>query len=280
MSYKINFKSLRQEGLKPLFDTLENAFTALDIDFYILGAVARDTWLVKYGLMSIGTNDLDFAVYIASKGQYKLLTQYLCEKHDFKASKENTYKFYSPGGLEVDLLPFGDIEIEGKLMLDGTGMHRISANGFKEVYEFGTEKVAFENDKIFNVCTLPGIVILKLIAYDDRPELRQKDIQDIRLILKHYFSIETDLIYDRHIDLFGEEIEHVSHIAARVLGRQMKAIFVQSKHLEERIISILKEVIEHPKKSRMAQLMVAGTEQNIDSAIEILKELLKGIQDE
>lgn len=278
MSYKINFRILRQEGLKPLFDSLERACSALEIDFYLLGAVARDTWLVHHGITSIGTKDVDFAVYIASQNQFESLIYYLCEKEGFRESKQNAYKFYSPNGFEVDLLPFGDINIEGNSMFQGTGMLQITEYGFKEIYEFGTEKVVFENDKVFNVCSLPGIVILKLIAYDDRPELRQKDIHDISLILTHYFSIETDLIYEQHNDLFGDDLD-VSHIAARVLGRQMKAIFAQSNHLEKRIISILHGVIEQPRKSKLAELMVAGTEQNIDSAIKILKALLKGIEE-
>jgi len=128
------------------------------------------------------------------------------------------------------------------------------------------------------VCTLPGIVILKLIAYDDRPEVRQNDIKDITLILKHYFDIETDNIYQLHNDLF-EDDRDTPLIAARVLGRQMKSIFARSKDVEERIILIIQREIDNPEKSKIAELMVTGTDNEITSAIAILKEILEGIQE-
>jgi predicted nucleotidyltransferase len=138
--------------------------------------------------------------------------------------------------------------------------------------------IQFENEQSFKVCTLPGIVILKLIAYDDRPELRQKDILDITLILKHYFDIESDIIYESHYDIFEEDID-LSLIAARVLGRQMKIILNHSSELENRIIAILENEIRDAANSKMAELMVAGNDNSIASAIDLLKEILKGIQE-
>lgn len=41
MNYKIKYDSLRQEGLKPVFEALENSFDKLGIDFYLVGAIAE-----------------------------------------------------------------------------------------------------------------------------------------------------------------------------------------------------------------------------------------------
>ena len=71
MSYKINFEALRQEGLKPLFEALERGFKLLGIDFYLVGAIARDTWFANKGIAPLGTKDVDFAVYIPSKEDYE-----------------------------------------------------------------------------------------------------------------------------------------------------------------------------------------------------------------
>ena len=54
----------------------------------------------------------------------------------------------------------------------------------------------------FKFCTLPGIVILKLLAWDDRPEKRQGDILDISDILQNYFSMHDQEIWNNHFDLF------------------------------------------------------------------------------
>jgi predicted nucleotidyltransferase len=46
-------------------------------------------------------------------------------------------------------------------------------SGLREVYEAAIEEVNFEGSYRFKVATLAGIVILKLISYDDRPEIRR-----------------------------------------------------------------------------------------------------------
>lgn len=275
-SLKIDYKALRQESLKPLFDSLERGFKVLDIDFYLVGAVARDTWFVSSGITATGTKDVDFAVYISSKENFEQLKMYLQEKEEFQTSSQNYFTLFSPEGLQLDLLPFGEVEVEGKKMIPGKGSAQIAINGFREVYETGTDIVEFEDGHTFKVCTLPGIVILKLIAFDDRPEIRQKDIKDIALILKHYFDIESDLIYDDHNDLFDAD-KDLPYIAARVLGRQIKPIISKSEELTSRVIGILEKEISNPEKSMIGQLMVAGTENSIFDAIELLKELLLGI---
>lgn len=276
MAYKIHFETLRQEGLKPLFEALERGFDALGIDFYLVGAIARDIWFAQKGIAALGTKDVDFAVYIPAKDDYEHLKTYLSEKEGFHTSTQNQFVLFSPQGFQVDLLPFGEIEVEGKVMIEGNGFAQIAVNGFREVYEGGTDVVEFENKQSFRVCTLPGIVILKLIAFDDRPEIRQKDIQDITLILQHYFNLESDLIYDLHSDLF-EDDRDASIIAARVLGRQIKTILNRSSDLESRVIRILENEIHSAEKSKMAELMVRGTESSIVEAIGILKEILIGI---
>jgi predicted nucleotidyltransferase len=85
----------------------------------------------------------------------------------------------SPDQFQVDLLPFGEIEAAGQVIVERTGMSSIKADGMKEVYAFGAELIHLDTGHTFKAATLPGIVLLKLVAYDDREELRQKDALDI-----------------------------------------------------------------------------------------------------
>lgn len=75
-------------------------------------------------------------------------------------------------GIQVDILPFGEIEINDEVKFEGTGLISIKVNGFNEVYFAGTETVELSTGHTFKVATLPAIVLLKFIAYDDRPEVR------------------------------------------------------------------------------------------------------------
>jgi predicted nucleotidyltransferase len=122
------------------------------------------------------------------------------------------------------------------------------------------------------------MVILKLIAYDDRPEIRSDDIKDIASIIKHYFKLETENIYENHNDLF-ETNRKDETIASRVLGRQIRTIIKGTVELEKRITGILEKEIMAQDESKIAELMVAGTEDTVAEVIEILSELLAGIQE-
>lgn len=277
-TYKIDFEKLRQEGLKELFASLERAFVALDIDFYVVGATARDTWFALNDIKALGTTDVDFAVFIPEREDFEELKKYLVEKEEFSISSQNQFVVFSPQGLEVDLLPFGDIEIEGKVMMQGKGLTKISVNGFREVYEEAIVPVKYDDELTFKVCTLPGIVILKLIAFDDRPEMRSKDILDIAVILQHYFDIESDLIYEHHLDLFEEDAD-LKLIAGRVLGRQMRQILQRSIELEKRVIGILQAAIEGKESSTVVKLLAGQNKMDVEFATQLIVSILSGAKE-
>ena len=73
--YKINFSQLRREGLKDLFDALERSFNTMQIDFYIIGALARDTWFAQKGIRALGTKDVDLAILVPDASKYEKLKQ-------------------------------------------------------------------------------------------------------------------------------------------------------------------------------------------------------------
>ncbi|MCK5170374.1 MAG: hypothetical protein KAQ75_10885, partial [Bacteroidales bacterium] len=154
---------------------------------------------------------------------------------------------------------------------------KITVLGFKEVYEKGTnlEKITGTSIK---TATLPGICILKLIAWSEKPEVRQKDLKDFQTILDNYFEIESNQIYESHVDLFEEDAE-IDLIAAQVLGRQIGDIIKDSKDLKEKIIAILEENISNPENSNMADIMVASMESSVVDAIGILEKVLTGIKE-
>jgi len=48
-TYKISFKQLRQEAhLSEMLDALERGLEKFNIDFYLVGAVARDVWMTAH----------------------------------------------------------------------------------------------------------------------------------------------------------------------------------------------------------------------------------------
>lgn len=281
-TYRINFKQLRQEGLKELFDALERSFDLLQIDFYIIGALARDTWFAQKGIRALGTKDVDLAIFISDYDKYDALKQHLTTSENFILSSTNEYELFDKNGLQIDLLPFGSIDIEGRKVIDHQGVHHSNILGFKEVYEEAVKEVNFDNRFQFKVSTLPGIVILKFIAYDDRPEIRSQDIKDIHAILMHYFDLETNLIYEKHADLFEQEEKDLTQLAARALGREMKGILNKNDLLKKRVLSILKQNTESPDISALAILFQEESDSDITTIqfqVDLLKEIITGMEE-
>lgn len=245
-TYKISFDQIR---LKPymgdMLKALERGFKKFGIDFYLVGAVSRDVWMS--GIYKIAprriTRDIDFAIFINDKGIYEELREYLIKKEGFLQYSGNAFVLIWKEGTEVDLLPFGAIEDEGRsVTVKGTGYTTMHVEGFREVYEEQLPQIQLDDQHLFKICTLPGIVLLKLIAWDDRPEFRRDDIKDISDILNHFFEMYQEIIWDEHSDLFEEDKSHdLLMVAVRVMGREIKKIAKRNEELENRILDILTE---------------------------------------
>lgn len=277
----MNLSNIKDGPLKDVFDTLEEAFQKNDIDFYLIGAQARDQWYAKANLVARQTNDVDFAVYVGDAVDYQKLREYLKDYFYYTETKQNQFVLMAPSGLQVDILPFGDLEIDDAVHFKGEGLTSIKVNGFKEIYENGTEEFTTDTGHTFKVASLPSIVLLKLIAFDDRPEKRLKDAIDIDVIIKHYFDLQEDNIYENHNDLFLNETmvnaaTELSEISAIVIGREIKKIINGNQALLDRIKNILQAHIEQAAGSRFIRAMIAGND-TVAGKIKLLGNMLTGL---
>jgi predicted nucleotidyltransferase len=282
-SYKINYEQLRQQPeITAMLSALERGFKIFGIDFYLVGAVARDVWMS--GINKIvprrTTGDIDFAVLINDKGTYEALKEYLIHTEGFHPYKGNSFVLIWKDKTEVDLLPFGAIENEdGRVIADGLGLTNISLQGFTEVYEEGLPQLDLEGEHQFKFCTLPGIVLLKMIAWDDRPEKRRDDIKDISDILNHFFNMYDNEIWENHHDLFGHEDADLKIIAARVMGREMSKIAKRNERLLARIAGILDANTNDIANSPMAAIMVEYFENTVEGNVLLLQQLKQGFKE-
>jgi predicted nucleotidyltransferase len=278
-SYKISYDQLRQNpGISEMLTALERGLAQFELDFYLVGAVARDVWMrgIHNKTPLRATSDVDFAVLINDKGVYEKLKQYLIENEGFIPSKENAFALLWKDRMEVDLLPFGQIQDdEGKVTIQGTGFTTLHVPGFAEVYEEGLPEVVLEGAHRFKFCTLPGIVLLKFIAWSDRPEKRRDDIKDISEILHHFFDMHSEEIWNDHNDLFNDEIE-LPAIAARVMGREMGKIARRNQILSNRIESILIDATASKNDSAIADIMTEYYHNAIEDNVAILINLKLG----
>lgn len=282
-TYKINYDQLSQQpGITEMLYALQRGLEKFRIDFYLVGAVARNVWMT--GINNIAprrtTGDIDFAVLINDNGVYEALKTYLIITEGFQPYKGNEYVLIWKENLEVDLLPFGAIDDENtKFTSNGLVLTSISLQGFSEIYNDGLPTLDLEGKHQFKFCTLPGIVLLKLIAWDDRPESRRDDIKDISDILNHFFDMNDNEIFENHHDLFEKEEASLKHIAARVMGREMSKIAKKNELLFSRIVGILDSNTLVSQNSEMAKIMVEYYDNTIDDNVQLLKHLRQGFSE-
>ena len=127
------------------------------------------------------------------------------------------------------------------------------------------------------VSTFPGICILKLIAYSDRPDERAKDIEDINFIIEKYADMNLEYICNEHYDIMSNNWDE--NLSARVLGRDMKKIMKNDEALKSKILDILNSSIKDNHNSKIALLMISGPNNTLEQKIEVLKNLRDGILD-
>lgn len=272
---KLNIKleDLRQENLKQLFGILEDIFIEADVEFYIVGALARDAWYAKRQIGSRTTRDVDFAVYIFTQKQYDKIVERLTNDYEFSEIKDTPFKLQTPFGFTIDLIPFGEISIDEAILPDETWDRPVFVNGLKETFEHGLVPVEVEEDTrlTFRVASLASIVLLKLIAYDDRSERRNTDPADITDIILNFFDIESEVIYEDHNDLFNRDLE-LHEIAAVVIGRERSKILSTNKALRDRVVKLLS--LEKRTQQKMVESMARSgiTLEQVEYWFELIRE--------
>lgn len=284
-NYQVSLTELRHERFSPVFEAVEQACAAVGISFYLVGAVARDIWLTGIHKIPSGriTRDLDLALLIPHEDDYWKLRESLLRTGQFSEVRNAPVTLLYQGAIVLDLIPFGDLEVaDGLVVLHrGEGVANLCVNGFTEVFEGATEWVDIDDQYQFRVCTLPGMVVLKLIAYSDRPEHRGKDLDDIAFILTNYVDIVGDELYEAQVDLLEADMT-LPMISARILGRHLRPVLARSAPLHRRIIAVLDGQLLIGEDSPLARSfrLQSGPMATTEGALQQLHELRQGIADD
>jgi predicted nucleotidyltransferase len=133
---------------------MEDVFTAFGIDYYIVGAVARDIHLSAEPDAAAlrKTNDVDLAIMVDDEGQFNQLKAALIATGKFTAHAKETIKLFYHDAIEVDLLPFGKIEEQNRNVKLTDPSFVLNMPGFLEVYPFAKDIKVTDNMSI-KVCT-------------------------------------------------------------------------------------------------------------------------------
>ncbi len=271
------YRELSLPYFKEVFAIIDKGFHDLGIEYYLIGAQARNFHLLENGIAPRrGTQDIDFAVMLPEMKSYEEMKNRLIES-GFNKANEPYRLIYDKTNTVIDLLPFGEIEEEGRVTFTERETE-LSVIGMKEVNEH-TVNAELEELTI-RVSPLEGIVILKLISFSEKP-VRQKDLDDISEILSNYFDINQERFYADHLDVVDEiESDNFVQVAgARLMGRDMKKILSLSEKLSKQIELTIQNELEEKTGSMAQYYLSKNIFPNFDLIKNIFSQLLKGIKE-
>jgi len=214
---------------------------SLKIPFFIVGALARDIIMEYFYEIKAPrmTMDIDLGIRVSSWNQFDQLINTLELSGDFKKLKERHRVIYKD--IIIDIVPFGSISDKNeKISWPPENEVVMSVIGFNEVYNNST-LVRLQNNPILDVKipTLPGLAILKLIAWKDNYPNRSKDAEDLLFIMKNYESAGiSDKLYETELQLLESEDFDIQIAGIVLLGKEM------SKICKNKTIEYLRKIID------------------------------------
>ncbi len=272
---KTSYKELSIPYFNEVFEIIDKVMSSNDIPYYLIGVNAIALELLKDNIKPTrGTKDIDFAIMVSSLSQYDKIVDDLSE-HGFNRVKVPWTLYQEKLNIVIDLLPFGEIEEHHTVSFNErvTDLHVL---GFREILE-NPKQISVE-EIIVNIPPIPGMVILKLVAWSDRPEERDNDLSDILKIIQSYYDFNLDNILSMHHDLLIDPFDRLK-ISARVLGREASHYLIKSNALESRIFKVLDDNLKDAQRSKIAIDWAKALHQEVQYALEILKEFESGLRE-
>ena len=106
----------------------------MGIDYFLVGAVAPDIQLSAgpHFIAKRKTNDIDIAVLMHAEAGFNELIEALCSADAFEPLIRNPLKLIYHQSIELDILPFGAIEDEQRMLQLNKDV-LLCMEGFQEV---------------------------------------------------------------------------------------------------------------------------------------------------
>jgi predicted nucleotidyltransferase len=213
-----------EPGLHAILAHAKAATQALGIGVFVGGAMARDIMLTHVHGQAVrrATRDVDIGLYIDSWERFAALKDRLAATGAFFAvqGKSHRMHYLRPGGIPLDLIPFGGVAGEDQTITWPPG-HDVVLNvaGFREGLD-GADLVDLGAGLAMHVCTLPSLSVLKLLAWRDRGRDNNKDATDFLALAQAYATAgNMDRLYDEEAGLL-EMAGHDPDLAgAALLGK-------------------------------------------------------------
>jgi len=280
MNYNISSSKLQHPLLKPILEKLSNYFEGMDIQFYVIGATARDIIMTIHGEKAKrATRDLDIAIAISNWSEYDKVEEGILQIEGFKKDLKQKQRFIYQDTYQLDIVPFGNIMKEDdRIFWPPDESMAMSVLGFAEVKN-STKQVVIDENLTIEVASLDGIFILKLNAWGDRHVEHNRDADDMGFILNNYLIINEERAATEHYnDIYLMDDFNPKISGAKLLGMDMAKIIGDSHATKKKIIEIIKKEIDKEEQSKLInQIIETNKSFYYEEVVDALKNIIEGI---
>ncbi len=264
-----------------LYELLTKTSEELGIEFFIIGATARDLILeYSYNIRPHrATADIDLGIKIDEWQQFIELKEALFATESFTKTKTEhriCYRETHP----IDIVPFGAVSEDNVISWPPEHDILMNVSGFNQAYE-GSIKVRIRESPLLEIkiSSLQSLVALKLLAWKDRGITDDRDAKDIATIIKYYGDpVNAERLFSDEPDLMIAEEHNLDKAGARLLGRDI--VMTTGKILSMELLSILEEeTLEDGQQRLPTQMSTSVGREDFEEHITLLDRVKQGIND-
>lgn len=157
-------------------------------DFVVVGAAA----LGHHVPLQRKTNDVDLALVVAPNEIAAMLVSLRWEQDASVA-----HRWRGPDGFRADVLPATPELIDAGAVSFDRGTRSMSLVGFDLAFEHASEVDLPGTATTVKVASLASIVVLKIVAWLDRPYERTRDLGDLATVFREALGDDDDRRWDQ-----------------------------------------------------------------------------------
>lgn len=258
MEYNITRDTLQNNLLYDTLKALSKVMYDLQLDVYVVGALARDIAMeiLKMPPSPRRTADLDVAIALKDWSQFELLKEQLLKNNFVKGKPRQRFYYKGEDGnndYEIDIVPFGELETDEKVAWPPEGNPEMSVKCFKDVMNIA-DTVVIDDTIIVKMPPLSGQFLIKFDTWIDRHLLTDKDAADMLYIMDNFY-----LAYVSFKQPVPDEVQETSESfdllngGARWIACEMRE-FLTNEHLQF-YTNQLQEQIELDEDSPLIRTM-------------------------
>lgn len=231
---------------------------ALALDYFVVGAMARDILLKNVFRLDAGraTRDVDLGVAVEGWPQFEAIKARLVGMGAFVPDERKSQRLYhraaSEGrGYPLDLIPFGGVaQPDNQIAWPPDRSVVMNVAGYGEALASAVS-VEVEPGFVVRVASLASLAILKVVAWTDRGRGDPRDAIDLATLLRRYgaagnegrlYGAEIGVLerVDYDLDLAGARLLGIDagRIAAHATRAQIRALLDDPVRMDRLVLDV------------------------------------------